>query len=349
MRSGDAMPSGDNIEADTRALCLPHGRRVGQPGHDTARALVRERLGAIGLEPFSGRAFDLPYQAVAQTTGGMLEFTNLVGVIPGRDRSLAPLLVGAHYDSVIDAPCADDNATAVAVALAAAEDLVDARLARDVVVAIFDAEEPPYFRGPAMGSVRFREDHWGDRPLACALVMDLIGHDVELGMPAIESRFPPLRDLLFVLGAESHVAYPAVIERAAAGLERLPVMASLNEYIGDLSDHHAFRIAGQPFLFLSCGQGRYYHHPLDTPDWINFDKVRRVHAFVVALLRELDAAEIAGGAEPHDPAAFEIRSIERALGPVLPDLLAHLGLPALAGRSEIDVFATALAGSFRTG
>ena len=32
------------------------------------------------------------------------KFTNLVGVIPGKDRSLPPILVGAHYDSVIDSP-----------------------------------------------------------------------------------------------------------------------------------------------------------------------------------------------------------------------------------------------------
>ena len=42
----------------------------------------------------------------------------MVGVVKGRSRSpLAPVLVGAHYDSVIAAPCADDNAAAVAIAL----------------------------------------------------------------------------------------------------------------------------------------------------------------------------------------------------------------------------------------
>jgi hypothetical protein len=36
-------------------------------------------------------------------------FCNLVGVIKGRNPRLAPILVGAHYDSAIAAPCADDN------------------------------------------------------------------------------------------------------------------------------------------------------------------------------------------------------------------------------------------------
>jgi hypothetical protein len=340
------MPPGDLIELDTRALCLPEGRRVGQPGHDTARRYLLERLGAIGLRPFAGGSFELPYRAPHPATGREQSFTNLVGVIPGRDATAEPLLIGAHYDSVIDAPCADDNATAVAIALAAAEDLVDAGLGRDVIVAIFDAEEPPFFLGPAMGSIRFWEDHCRDLDLGCAVVMDLVGHDVELGDPSINAAMPHLRELLFVLGAESHGALPGVIEGVAPRTEGVRVIASLNRYIGDMSDHHAFRVGGRPFLFLSCGQGRFYHDPRDTPDWVNFDKVRRVHALLVALMRKLDRAPLAGGAAPHDPAPFEIRTIERAMGPALPHVLSFMGIERLEQRSDLDRFAAALAGSF---
>ena len=56
-----------------------------------------------------------------------------MGVVPGRDRSLPPVLLGAHYDSVIDAPCVDDNATSVALNLAIAEEYVLRPLERDLV------------------------------------------------------------------------------------------------------------------------------------------------------------------------------------------------------------------------
>jgi len=39
-------------------------------------------------------------------------------MVRGGDPDLAPLLVGAHFDSAIAAPCSDDNAAAVAIALA---------------------------------------------------------------------------------------------------------------------------------------------------------------------------------------------------------------------------------------
>ena len=267
---------GARIEADTRALALERGRRVGQPGHEVAREYLLGRLEEIGLEPFEGESFELPFRAREAGTGREITFTNLVGVVPGADRSLPPVLVGAHYDSVIDAPCVDDNATSVAVALAAAETFASEPLQRDVVIALFDSEEPPYYLSESMGSKRFYEDHCEETRFACALSMDLISHDVELGfVPA--GSLPPkaeerIRPLLFITGAESDGHLPGAVESAAAAVDGLNVVPTLNAYVGDMSDHHAFRLGGEHYLFLSCGQGRYYHRPedsLDAPGWIN--------------------------------------------------------------------------------
>jgi hypothetical protein len=340
------MGADDQIETDTRALCLPQGRRVGQPGHDVAREYLLGRLRELELSPFRDGRLELAYTRPSPVSGKPTVFTNLAGVIPGRDRGAPPLLIGAHYDSVIDAPCADDNATAVAVALAAAESLSGAGLTRDVIIALFDAEEPPYFHTEAMGSTRFYEDHCADLEFGCVLVMDLVGHDVELGIAEVDEALPHLRDLLFVLGAESHVGLPPVVERAASAVEGLRVFPTLNSYIGDMSDHHAFRLGGQPFLFLSCAQGRYYHDPRDTVDWVNFDKVCRVSDLAESLVREMDSAPLDGGAAPKDPAEFEARMIEDAIGPALPMILGFLGIERLETRADIDRLAAALASSF---
>jgi HAMP domain-containing protein len=347
------MNPGDRIESDVRAIALPRGRRVGQPGHDVAREYLRGRLEEIGLEPFRGDSFELPFEAREAGTGEQITFTNLAGVVPGAHRGLPPVLVGAHYDSVLDAPCADDNATSVAVALAAAETFAAHPLQRDVVIALFDSEEPPYYLTEAMGSKRFYEDHCADTRFACALIMDLISHDVELGfVPAgslpqeAEDR---IRQLLFVTGAESGGHLPGAVEAAATSIDGLNVVPTLNQYVGDMSDHHAFRLDGQPYLFLSCGQGRYYHHPLDsldTPGWINFEKTRQVHELVVELLREVDGGEPAAPVpDPIDTTAFEIRHLEAAFGPLLPVLLAQAGLTDLRTREDLNRIAAALRGA----
>ena len=329
----DVMKPGGNIARDTEALALPEGRRVGQPGHAVVREYLLGRLAEIGLMPFSGEGFELPFSGQGQS------FWNLAARIPGKNPALDPVLIGAHYDSVIDAPCADDNATAVAVVLAAAEHFQENAMEREVIVVLFDSEEPPFFQTPLMGSTRFYEDHCTGIRFSCVLIMDLIGHDVEIRHEA--ARFmPTLRRLVFVLGSESDDALPGVVEWAGSQAKGLKVFPTLNRYIGDMSDHHAFRLGGQPFLFLSCGQGRHYHLPSDNLDWINFDKVRHVFAFVVDLVRRLDSTEMSG--KPSDPAEFEVRMIRRLIGPVFPVFLKLLGLGQLKTRPDLDVLAELL-------
>ena len=71
-------------------------------------------------------------------------FCNLLAQVPGSD-SLAPVLLGAHYDTCDSLPGADDNAVAVAVLLEVAVQMADETLERSVMLAFFDAEEPPHF------------------------------------------------------------------------------------------------------------------------------------------------------------------------------------------------------------
>ena len=62
---------------------------------------------------------------------------------------LAPVLLGAHYDTCDSLPGADDNTAAVPVLLEVAAQMADETLERSVILAFFDAEEPPHFLSPA--------------------------------------------------------------------------------------------------------------------------------------------------------------------------------------------------------
>jgi hypothetical protein len=336
-----SLPAGhrDRLERHVRAIALPGGRRVGQPGHALAEDYLLQALAGSGVEPFRGESLALPYERNGR------RFTNLVGRVRGREASEAPILIGAHYDSIIDAPCADDNAAAVAIALAAARALKARSHRRDVIVALFDAEEPPWFLGPAMGSVRFVEDHARGLDLACAIIMDLVGHDVE-AMDGLEGIIPEIASLLFVMGSESHPRFPAAVRAAADHSGGLRVVPALHAYVGDMSDHHAFRLAGQPFLFLSCGQGRYYHLPEDTPDRVSFGKVALVLQFLVDLAARLDEPEMAGGTSA-DTVEFEIEMLEKALGRPRRELAAWVGLESLETRADLNHIAAVLSAALR--
>lgn len=337
------------LERDTAALAMPEGRRVGQPGHEVAKAYLIDRLTEMGLPFFEEDSFELPFSGAHPKTGEPLNFTNLAGLIRGRNPDLEPVLIGAHYDSVIDAPCADDNATAVAVVLAAAQHFLENQPERDIVIAIFDSEEPPFFRSALMGSTRFYQDHCvGKIRFACAIIMDLIGHDTELpGLGRLSAFIPGIKNLLFVQGTESHPAFPEVVETTAEWNRQLRILPTLTKYVGAMSDHHAFREGGEPFLFLSCGIGRFYHHPKDDLDWISLKQVRRVYDYVISLVERLDRTEIDRSEPKSDPADFEIRMVKKALGFKLGIFRFLKGFRTLKTRKDLDAMAKALGGRTR--
>ncbi|MCW1884095.1 M28 family peptidase [Luteolibacter flavescens] len=315
------------LEKDVHELCRPEGRMVGTEGHAVAERFVARRMEEIGLVPYRGDSFALPYEWEG------IAFTNFVGVVPGRDRSLAPLLIGAHYDSVIEAPCADDNGAAVAICLALAEAAMkQGGYGRDLVVAIFDAEEPPYFQGPPMGSIRFATDELDDRGVHLAVIYDLVGHDVQV---------PFLKDLLFVTGAESHPDLPDLLGTTSLPA-KLRLIAALNRYVGDMSDHGIFRKNRVPYLFFSCGRWQHYHRPSDTPDRLNYKKMARITQLSADVLERADAAGLGAFTGMPDTVAFEASTFRRSLGIALPLLCRWAGVEDLDSREAIDAVAAKL-------
>lgn len=268
------------LEHDTYRLATAEGRKPGTAGHRNALGYLRRRFAQIGLHTYGDmtdwqHTYKVAYRGFRRDRAAYMH--NLIGVVPGADRTLAPIVIGAHYDSVIESYCADDNATSVAVVLDVAQRLMDAPLERDVVIAAFDGEEPPYFHSAAMGSTRFVEDVLGDCHLA--IIMDLIGH------PLVMDGVDP--HLTIITGVESHSNL-----RDVALSNGLPIALVNNARVGDMSDHHAFRLAKYPFLFLSSGEWADYHQTTDTPDLIDYAKVERVADAVEVMARRAAAVEL---------------------------------------------------------
>jgi hypothetical protein len=323
-----------SLEADTYALCQPAGRMVGSAGHSVAERFVARRLEETGLLPYRGEDFALPYE------WNGVHFKNFAGMVPGRDRSLPPMLVGAHYDSVIAAPCADDNGAAVAICLALGE-LAGKHggFERDLIVAIFDAEEPPHFQEPSMGSNRFGEDQVDERGIHFAMIYDLVGDDIPMPTGALlggkDVGLPFLRDLVFATGSESHPELPDLLGNIALP-ERLKLIATLNRYVGDMSDHGVFRRNDVPYVFFSCGRWEHYHRPTDTPDRLNYEKMARLTTLSFDILLRADEAELMPFVEPDDPVEFEAETFRRTAGMFL-SLLCHMaGVRDLRDRDSID-------------
>ncbi|GMV91375.1 MAG: hypothetical protein AMXMBFR82_11530 [Candidatus Hydrogenedentota bacterium] len=304
----------EQLRTDVENLATPQGRMAGTRGHAEARAYVIERCGAAGLVPVHDGSFELPYAA------GDIRLTNVIGALPGSRPELDPVLIAAHYDTCGPFPGADDNAAAIAIALASVEGLRQRALERTVLFAFFDAEEPPHFLTPLMGSTHYY-NHQRDRAIHCAIVLDLVGHAVPI---------PGREDLLFVMGMESDPALERVVQdcEPESGIR---TVATLNRYVGDMSDHHVFRVNERPYLFLSCGQWEHYHLPTDTPEKLDYQKMGHIVNYLCNITAATAAAGLAGPFEGYDTLGTELRLLEKHVG----DLARQFGI-SLKTREELE-------------
>jgi hypothetical protein len=275
------------------------GRAPGTPGGVRARQLVRNALRDAGLDPVE--------QAIGASKGA-----NLVATLPGDvDRWV---LVAAHYDHLganarTYFPGADDNAAAVAIVVEVARGLARKRAdGRGVIVAAFDAEEPPYFLTGEMGSqyfARHAEASFGtplDR-IDLMLCMDLCGH--ALGPEGLPDD---VRSSVFALGAERSVGTSAIVDEIARAEEGVIVRRVDAEVIPPLSDYDPFWKRRVPFLFLTSGRSQRYHTPEDTPEHLDWRKMGATARWLERMVRRAcarpeDRVEFAKGWGARDDAS----------------------------------------------
>jgi hypothetical protein len=180
-----------------------------------------------------------------------------------------------------------------------------------------------------MGSIRFAEDQLDDRGVHFAMIYDLVGHDVPMAL---------FKDLLFVTGAESHPELPALLDGIALP-KKLRLIATLNRYVGDMSDHGIFRKSGVPYLFFSCGRWEHYHQPTDTPDRLNYTKMARITQLSFDVLGRAAETALEPFAGAEDPVAFEAGTFRRSAGRLFPLLCRWAGVKDLSQREDLDALA----------
>lgn len=116
---------------------------VGSSEHARVRDYILSRMTQLGLSPMVQASAAVETRASGGDTfviGGQVE--NLVGVLPGRDRTLPALALMAHYDSVPGSPGAADDATGVAAILETIRAIkAEGVTERDIIVLITDSEE----------------------------------------------------------------------------------------------------------------------------------------------------------------------------------------------------------------
>lgn len=233
---------------------------------------------------------------------------NIIGRKIGTSEEAVTYILDGHYDSVSDAPGADDNASAVAGMIEALRVLAPYSFKKSIRFIGFDLEEE--FPG-LLGSKKYvNEGIPTGETIGGVLNFEMIGfysdepnsQEVPMGFGLL---FPDA--VVQIEGNENRGDFITVVsDQNSIPLEQAYVNAA-NTYVPDLktislvngaiippdllrSDHAAFWGGDIPALMITDGaeyRNEFYHTPEDTSDKLNFTFMRQVTQAAVATLAEL--------------------------------------------------------------
>ena len=216
------------------------------------------------------------------------------------------LVVGAHYDSCLDAPGANDNGTGTAALIELARALRrDRPLSHSIRLVFFVNEEPPFFDTLDMGSRRYAA--WlAERGISvwAMLSLETLGsfsnapwsqtYPVPFGLV-----FPDRGNFVAFAGTFGSRAF---LSQAIASFRRHADVPSLGGIAPglvqgvDWSDHKSFAERGIPDVMITdTALYRYahYHTPADTPDKVDYATLARLTRALSEVVRDL------AGRAPH--------------------------------------------------
>ncbi len=256
-----------------------YGRLAGSRGERCAGDYLASEFRRLGLKPAgdAGSYFQrLPLATVLNPHFKGGTGRNVVGLLPGRERGGAVIVIGAHYDHLgLGGPMsgslapdtvavhhgADDNASGTAALLEVARAVTSGpRPAASVLFVAFTGEEEGL-----LGSNYFASHP----PIPLARVRAMLNMDMVGRLR---------RGKLLVYGTATAQEWPQILAKADAGKDSL----ALSE-IGDgygASDHTSFYQRDVPVLHFFTNVHADYHKPSDTLDKLDYPGIDRVAGLV---------------------------------------------------------------------
>lgn len=128
------------LEQVVEKLAVPGLRNASGDRWEEAMGLMQDLIRSAGFKP--------EIQEWQGEEGGI--FRNFIVSLPGSHKQ--KIILGAHYDTFEQTPGADDNGSAVAVALGFLRDHGNRSFPYPIDVVFYACEEPPFFGTPGMGS-----------------------------------------------------------------------------------------------------------------------------------------------------------------------------------------------------
>jgi hypothetical protein len=302
-RHTGALPSStpelDALAVALRAHVVALAETVGERrvGHGDSLARAQRYLVSVAEERVKEGRMSLRLEDVGSEG---LHAKNVILELPGATPSL--VVVGAHYDTAIGAPGADDNGSGVASALELARLVSGSRFERTLRFVFFANEEPPYFQNPGMGSlVHAHGCRQRGESIDAMLSLESIGYYSD--SPGSQ-RYPWPVGLFYpdrgdFVGFAGNLGSHALVRRAIGAFRRTTPFPSEGAALPagvpgvGWSDHWAFWKAGYPALMITgtaVFRNPHYHQATDAADTVDALKLARVTAGLRHVIDELATA-----------------------------------------------------------
>jgi Zn-dependent M28 family amino/carboxypeptidase len=223
-----------------------------------------------------------PFEANGRRVG------NVFATLPASASGPEIVVIGAHYDSVMGCPGANDNATGVAAVLELARRFAGHQYRRTIQFVAFVNEEPPFFQTSSMGSLVYARAarQRGDR-IAAMLSLETIGYysDVPGSQNYPVSLGPLYPKVGNFIGFVSDLRSAGLLWRARRAFRArtsFPLQcAALPVAVPGVgwSDHWAFWQAGYRAMMVTDTapfRYPYYHTSDDTPDKVCLPQLAQV-------------------------------------------------------------------------
>jgi len=231
--------------------------------------------------------------------------SNLIVEKIGQNAPDEIIVVGAHYDTVLDSPGADDNATGIACLLELIRLLHQYNNNRTLRFVAFTLEEPPFFGTEQMGSnVYAKSCKVKDENIVAMIALEMLGYYTEkrrsqkYPLPDMKGQYSDKGNFIAVVGnEESRRLANGFTEKItkASHIKSAAIIPHSHIHGIDLSDHSSFWKYNYTAIMITDTafyRNPHYHEISDTIDTLNFRYfTRTAHALVYAL-KKLDQQDV---------------------------------------------------------
>ncbi|MBI5097630.1 MAG: M28 family peptidase [Nitrospirae bacterium] len=270
-------------------------KEVGPRGYLQIEALnktadyIRSEFGNYGYT-----VLEQPYEVEGHT------YKNIFVEIRGEKPPEKVLIVGAHYDTVMGTPGADDNASGIAGLLELARLLSGRAFDKTIQLVAFTLEEPPFFRSGLMGShVYAKSLRQKGIDVEGMICLEMIGYFTDapesqlFPMPFFRWMYPAKGNFIIII---SNIQSKSFLKRVKSAFKKgtdLPVesLSAFPLIPGiDFSDHRSFwkfKYDAVMVTDTAFYRNPQYHGLGDIPERLDYERMAKVVLGLKSSIEEL--------------------------------------------------------------